>query len=142
MSVVSLLQHQRKLIADHHTITKNQVVYYEEKLSNLKYQCNQLLLMARINEIDLSDYENTCKLADEHLFLIASKLKQKGKLKDTDIQICILVLIGLNRPQIAEKMRYSASSIGKLKDIVAKSLGTTSKDLRDYLMCLAIDKIV
>lgn len=141
-SLSVLLMKQKKLVSIHSKTAREQSAYYNEKLNNLAQQCDYLLRLVRSKKIDVSNYETACKLADEHLFLIASKLKQRESLKETDIHICLLVLIGLGRPEIAEVMRYSANSIGKLKDIVARSLGTTGKGLRDYLMGVAVGKIM
>lgn len=139
-SLSVLLMKQKKLVSIHSKTAREQSAYYNEKLNNLSQQCDYLLRLVRSKKIDVSNYKTACKLADEHLFLIASKLKEKDKLKDTDIQMCILVLIGLNRPQIADILRYSENSIGKLKGNVAKSLGTSGKELRNYLMELAIGR--
>ena len=56
------------------------------------------------------------------------------------MRLCILVLIGLSRSQIANTMPYAQNSIGKLKDQTAKKLGTTGKNLRDFLIKMIVEE--
>ena len=79
-----------------------------------------------------------CKIIDSHFYLLASKLRNLHVLNETEIRLCVLVLIGLNRAQIADILPYALSSVGKLKDHTAKSLGTTGKNLHEFLLNLAL----
>ena len=91
-------------------------------------------------ELKWSDFDAACSIIDSHFYLLATKLRQKAVLNETEIRLCILVLIGLNRIQIANTMPYALNSIGKLKDQTAKKLGTTGKNLRDFLIKMVVDE--
>ena len=90
-------------------------------------------------ELAWSDFNAMCDVVDTELYLLASKLQQKQVLNETEIRLCVLVLIGLSRVQISNTLPYAQNSIGKLKDHTAKLLGTTGKNLHEYLLNLAIE---
>ena len=85
-----------------------------------------------------NNYEQMCLQVDQHFNLLASKLQNKQVLNETEIRLCILVFIGLNRAQISSTLPYARSSIGKLKDHTAKQLGTTGKNLQHFLFNMTI----
>jgi len=66
-------------------------------------------------------------------------LQQKKILNETEIRLCVLVLIGLTRSDIAHILPYALNSVGKLKDHTAKKLGTTGKNLHDFLLQMAVE---
>ncbi len=85
------------------------------------------------------DFELFCQETNQQFNMLASKLQTKQVLNETQIRLCILVLLNLSRSSIAEALPYAINSIGKLKDQTAKLLGTTGKNLRTYLLQLAIE---
>ncbi len=91
-------------------------------------------------ELKWNDFDSVSNIIDSHFYLLATKLRQKAVLNETEIRLCILVLIGLNRSQIANTMPYALNSIGKLKDQTAKKLGTSGKNLRDFLIKMVVDE--
>ena len=116
---------------------------YNSNHTRIKEEINQtcVLLLRNKNlqkEIAWQDFEEMCKIIDSHFYLLASKLRSLQVLNETEIRLCILVLIGLNRAQIADILPYARNSVGKLKDHTAKSLGTTGKNLHEFLLDLAI----
>ena len=91
------------------------------------------------NDLCCTDYDKMCQIADQQFYMIASKLRSKQILNQTEVRLCILVLIDLNRIGLSKALPYSISGVGKLKDHTAKELGTTGKNLRDFLLKLAIE---
>ena len=86
-----------------------------------------------------SNYENMCHKVDEQFYMLATKLLQKHVLNKTEVRMCVLVFIGLRRKEIADILPYAQSGIGKLKDHTAKLLGTTGKNLHDFLLNMAVE---
>ena len=41
--------------------------------------------------------------------------------------------------RVQELLNYSPSGIGKLKDMTAKKMGSTGKDLHDFLLKMVLD---
>lgn len=91
-------------------------------------------------DLHWSDYTAMCKCADAHFYMIAEKLRQKQILNEQEIRLCILTLINISRNQIADILPYAPNGVGKLKYRVAQKMGIEGKNLRKYLVCLAIDE--
>ena len=92
-----------------------------------------------VKELAWSDFEAMTKVADKHFYKLISKLRNMQVLNETEIRLCLLVLLDMNRAEISDTLPYSLSGVGKLKDHTAKSLGTTGKNLRQFLINLAIE---
>ena len=98
------------------------------------------------NSLDLAktiywnDFEKMCLIFDQQFNMLASKLRGRNILNETEIRLCFLVFLGLNRTRIAVTMPYAINSVGKLKDQTAKLLGTTGKNLQDFLFDMATDR--
>jgi DNA-binding CsgD family transcriptional regulator len=102
--------------------------------------CETLRASSNISrDLNWKDFNKMCLFVNEHFYFLASKLQQTNTLNETEIRLCVLVLIGLSRTQIAEVLPYASNSVGKLKDHTAKLLGTTGKNLHDFLVKKAIE---
>ena len=51
-----------------------------------------------------------------------------------DFRICLLTLFGASRSEIAETIHRAVSSVPKLRSNTAKKLGTSSTQLRTFLI--------
>ncbi len=85
-----------------------------------------------------SDYDKMCRIVDTEFYMFATKLRNLHVLNETEIRLCVLVLIGLNRSDISETLPYSLSGVGKLKDQSAKKLGTSGKELQKFLLKMVV----
>lgn len=120
-------------------------VAYSEIQSNKIVNIEHVSEMLRTSsdftrELCWRDFNKMCVIADNHFYLLTSKLKQKQVLNEQEIRLCILILIDYNNIQIAKILSYAVSGVGKFKYRVAKKLGTDSKNLRKYLLYMAIDE--
>ena len=79
-----------------------------------------------------------CETINAQFNFFTNKLKATNKLNETEVRLCVLVLINLPFSKIAQILPYAPNSIGKLKDTTAKHLGTTGKELRKFLLNLSI----
>ena len=86
------------------------------------------------NTLAWKNYDKMCTIVDKKFYLLASKLRSKQCLNETEVRLCILTLLNCGYDQMAELLYHSTTSIGTLKMRVAKKLGTTSKQLRQYLI--------
>ena len=90
-------------------------------------------------ETEWDNYDRFCETANRNFFMIANKLKAKKVLCEKEIRFCILVMTGcFNSRQIASLICYAESGIRNYKQHIAKKLGIKSKDLRTYLLSLAV----
>ena len=127
--------------------TANRIQEKKDELAE-RYQNEQQRIEAEIEEkcvllknddsltktLAWNDFEAMCHIVDKQFYLLASKLRNMDALNDTEIRLCVLVLINLNRKQIALTLPYALNSVGKLKDHTAKMLGSTGKNLRNFLL--------
>lgn len=125
---------QHELIVQEHTEYKNKMMAQVEETCTMLRQSPHLS-----KDLNWNDFEKMCYVADQQLCMIASKLRQKQILNETEVRLCILVLLDLSRKQISDTLPYSLNSVGKLKDHTAKLLGTTGKNLRDFLLYMAVE---
>jgi tetratricopeptide (TPR) repeat protein len=86
-----------------------------------------------------NDYDKMCHIVDQQFYMLASKLRHQNMLNEKELRLCILVLLNLSRQEISEILPYALSGIGKLKDHTAKKLGSTGKNLHDFLLKMAIE---
>ena len=87
-------------------------------------------------EIHWNDFDELCYFINEHFGLLANKLKAVEVLDEKEIRLCILVLLNFpfSNDEQAETIIYSKSGFGKFKYRMTKKLGTTAKDLREFLL--------
>ena len=112
-----------------------------EKAKQLDHTCITLCASGDIRKsLCWKEYEAMCKTVDSHFFLFTSKLKQMQVLNEQEIRLCVLVLLHISRNQMADILPYAPNGIGKFKYRVAQKLGTDGKNLRNYLICIAIDE--
>lgn len=123
------LSHQQK------QIKQQRFAYQQSQLAEIEQLCEALRLSHDIKkELQWSNYDQMCEIINKHFNFLANKLKATNLLTQTEIKLCVLVLINLRFNQIAEILPYAQNSIGKLKDTAAKHLGTTGKLLRKTLL--------
>lgn len=112
------------------------------KMANIERVCEMLRTSAEFSsDMHWKNYNKMCEVADNHFYLLTTKLKQQNILNEQEIRLCILVLINYSRNQIAEMLSYAPNGIGKLKYRVAQKLGIEGKNLRKYLLFMAIDEV-
>ena len=80
-----------------------------------------------------------CEEVNARFNLLIAKLQMKGIVSERELRLCVLTLIGHGRARTAELLNYSPSGIGKLKDMTAKKMGSTGKDLHDFLLKMVLD---
>ena len=106
-----------------------------------QFQQNSMALRSSHNiqhELYWKDYHEMCSVINQHLFLLANKLEQLGVLSEKEIRFCILVTLQLSQKEMAELLHYSINGIGKYKYNVSQKLGTTAKNLYDFLAKMAV----
>ncbi|MDY6406771.1 MAG: hypothetical protein SPK97_06540 [Bacteroidales bacterium] len=108
---------------------------YNQIKEDIDHKCTLLHDSKKIKRtLAWKNYHTMCKNVDKQFYLLASKLQSKQLLNETEIRLCILTLLDCGYDQMAELLYRSPSSMGTLKIRVAKKLGTTSRDLRSYLI--------
>ena len=108
---------------------------YNQIKEDIDHKCTLLHDSKKIKRtLAWKNYHTMCTIVDKQFCMLASKLQSKQLLNETEIRLCILTLLDCGYDQMAELLYRSPSSMGTLKIRVAKKLGTTSKNLRLYLI--------
>ena len=90
-------------------------------------------------DVSWKDFDKMCSVIDNHFFLLTANLRHLQVLNEQEIRLCVLVLFDFNRNQIADLLPYAKNGVGKFKYRVAQKLGTEGKNLRKYLISMAIN---
>ena len=131
-----LSQRVEDLTIQNREAEEQQAKQYLERLRQIQENCEVLACSDNMmDSIQWKSYEKFCECINAHFFLLADKLKTIGSLNEKEIRLCVLVLIGsLSDKQMANILYYSYKSIRSTKRTLAIKLGTTSANLRSFLM--------
>ena len=131
-------QLESSIVAMHSEISQlseQQQKTHQQLLSNIETTCSTLRNSKDIlSELNWKDYPQMCKIVNHHFNKLATTL-QKMNLSEQEVRLCILVVIGgfLDK-QMADILYYSHKSIRSTKRHIALKLGTTSANMRAFLM--------
>ena len=131
-------QLESSIVAMHSEISQlseQQQKTHQQLLSNIETTCSTLRNSKDIlSELNWKDYPQMCKIVNHHFNKLATTL-QKMNLSEQEVRLCILVVIGgVLDKQMADILYYSHKSIRSTKRHIALKLGTTSANMRAFLM--------
>ena len=124
----------------HKALTERYYSSQERMEADINHKC--MLIRNRSDltkELDWGNFAQMTHIVDEQFYMIVSKLRKKYVLNETETRLCVLVLLDMSRAEIANMLPYALNSVGKLKDHTAKKIGTTGKEMRGYLLKMAIE---
>ena len=85
------------------------------------------------------DFDQMCRYIYDAFFMFVTKLTAVGKFNEYEVRLCVLVLLDFDYETISHILKRAKNGIGKAKYRVAQKLGTTTGNLRQVLINLAID---
>ena len=119
----------------HDELTTNYLNNHQHIVEEINNKCSVLRDNNKIyTTLAWKNYHKMCSAVDKQFYLLASKLQSKNCLNETEIRLSVLTLLDCSYDQMAELLFRSTTSIGTQKTRVAKKLGTSSKNLRQYLI--------
>jgi DNA-binding CsgD family transcriptional regulator len=80
------------------------------------------------------DYKKLRELANSHFNNMCYQLEDTYHLSEQEIKICLMVLLEYTNKQMAEILLVQPNTISKAKNKIAKQLGTSSAQLREFLI--------
>ena len=80
------------------------------------------------------DYKKLRELANSHFDNMFYRLEDMCDLSEREIKICLMVLLDFSREQMANYLYVQPNTISKAKNKIAKQLGTSSAQLREFLI--------
>ena len=118
-----------------HQLSNQQQKTHQQLLSDIEIMCTTLRNSKGLyQEPFWKDYRLLCELINQRFNNIIILL-QKYSLSEREVRLCVLVLIGgISDKQMADGLYYSYNTIRSAKRHVALKLGTTSANLRSFLI--------
>ena len=133
--VDALLRRKDTLSEQTQQMEQRQAEHEEKVIREIEIFCATIDIHNVKDELCWKDFDKMCTIVNRRMFGLADKLKAKGLSKEKDIQLCVLVVINKFRDrQMADLLNYADTSIRGIKRSVAISLGTTSKNMRSFLL--------
>lgn len=86
-------------------------------------------------ELSWNNYGQMCAVVNRRLYGIADRL-QSISLSEKEVRLCILVLLQADTKQMVDMIPYAHSGLGKFKYTTARKLGTTTANLRTFIIHL------
>ena len=142
----NLLKRQNKIIAktnnvlseQNEQLKQQQIIHNEAQMRQLENTCTTIRQCQDIKtQLCWNDYGQMCRVINKQFSLLADRLGQIDGIHETDIRLCVLVLIGFSLETIADILPCSPNSVKTLKRRTALKLGTNSRDLRMFLLKMA-----
>ena len=115
-------------------------LYVEQHTRDIEQGCKAIRSSENWQEeIYWRNFEKLCSYMDKHFFYLAHKLRNLNILNEKEIRLCIMVFIGgFSDKHMADVLCYGDKSIRTIKRNVSLKIGTTSANLRHFLIDLAI----
>lgn len=135
-----LRQHNNDLKHTNELLEQSNTLLYKANFEKL----NQRILALQQSddwkkELCWSDFDMFCQLVNQNFFFLIRKLRVFNIKNEREIRLCVLVLIDIFKDnEMAALLYYGENSIRTIKMNIAKKLGTTSKNMRDSLIKIAV----
>ena len=131
-------QLESSIVAMHSEISQlseQQQKTHQQLLSNIETTCSTLRNSKDIlSELDWKDYSRMCAITNTLFNKLADSLQKMG-LSEREVRLCVLVLInGYSDKQMADILCYGEKSIRGIKRYVANKLGTSSANMRVFMI--------
>lgn len=111
-------------------------VQIDQMKAQLEERCAAITNSPNLKEeLDWHDYDHMCAIVNLRLFGILNYL-QSYSLSEKETRLCILVLLKANTSQMVDMIPYAQSGLGKFKYSTARKLGTTTANMRSFLLYL------
>ena len=131
---LSAVRQAKELEAQLNDLARENIAAQAQRHDAVEVRLQKVQHLFRLeSEIWVQD-QALCTEANQHLYNLYTRLHNQYAIEMQDFKICLLTLYRASRAQIAEKICRAESSIPKLRTHTAKKLGTTSTELRTFLL--------
>lgn len=128
----------RYILLRHRILRMEKTLFAQNKLTTLEQLITALHSMPTeqiAHELCWRNFNLMCQIINARMNGLIDKLSQSHpNLTKKEVRLCVLVLIDLSRKQMAELLTYAENGIGKFKYSTAQKMGTTSLNMRAYLL--------
>ena len=109
----------------------------EEKSSTERELFERQIFDHSVHFLSTNTWKDGSKLREQaniYCGNIFYRLEENYHLSEQDIKICLMVLLDFSREQMANYLYVQPNTISKAKNKIAKQLGTSSAQLREFLI--------
>ena len=132
----SLSQQIEDLTIQNNTLSQLHDAHHREIVADVEKFCALIRCNQDLREyLHWNNFTEMCILSDRYLYNIATIL-QSYKLSPKEIRLCILILLKANTNQMVDMIPYARSGLGKFKYTTANKFGTTTPNLRTFIIGL------
>lgn len=133
----AMQEHKIQMQADTQMLQQKKADYQSDMYAEVEQTCRLLRANPKLkDELHWDNYALFCQVCNNRFYRLIDTLQGYGTLKESDIRLCVLVLIGLSHKEIANVLNYSHLSIGQFKEKTATKLGVHGGALRTRLLQL------
>ena len=118
------------------TLSQRQEEHHLQLLEEIEAVCAQLNESENLKkELRWNNYSEMCEVVNLRLFGFVSHLSSFC-LSEKEVRLCILILLKAGTEQMVDSIPYAKSGLGKFKLTTARKLGTTTREMRAFLLNL------
>ena len=118
------------------TLSQRQEEHHLQLLEEIEAVCTQLNESENWKkELRWNNYSEMCEVVNLRLFGFVSHLSSFC-LSEKEVRLCILILLKAGTEQMVDSIPYAKSGLGKFKLTTARKLGTTTREMRAFLLNL------
>ena len=118
------------------TLSQRQEEHHLQLLEEIEAVCAQLNESENWKkELRWNNYSEMCEVVNLRLFGFVSHLSSFC-LSEKEVRLCILILLKAGTEQMVDSIPYAKSGLGKFKLTTARILGTTTREMRAFLLNL------
>ena len=118
------------------TLSQRQEEHHLQLLEEIEAVCAQLNESENWKkELRWNNYSEMCEVVNLRLFGFVSHLSSFC-LSEKEVRLCILILLKAGTEQMVDSIPYAKSGLGKFKLTTARKLGTTTREMRAFLLNL------
>ena len=118
------------------TLSQRQEEHRHQLLEEMEAVCTNLRESDNWKkELCWNNYSEMCKIVNLRFYDFVTCLRPFC-LSEKEIRLCILILLKASTKQMVDNIPYSKSGLGKFKLTTAQKLGTTTREMRAFLLNL------
>lgn len=137
LCIIAYALHKHKQCASHKTAELLRL--QEEKSFTERELFERQIFDHSVHFLSTNTWKDGSKLREQaniYCGNIFYRLEESYHLSEQDIKICLMVLLEFSREQMANYLYVQPNTISKAKNKIAKQLGTSSAQLREFLITL------
>lgn len=137
LCIIAYALHKHKQCASHKTAELLRL--QEEKSFTERELFERQIFDHSVHFLSTNTWKDGSKLREQaniYCGNIFYRLEETYHLSEQDIKICLMVLLEFSREQMANYLYVQPNTISKAKNKIAKQLGTSSAQLREFLITL------